>query len=28
MFLPQGKRPSFAPIQHNWQNYSFVHFNL
>jgi hypothetical protein len=22
MFLPQSERPSFAPIQHNWQNYS------
>jgi hypothetical protein len=20
MFLPQSERPSFAPIQHNWQN--------
>jgi hypothetical protein len=28
MFLPQSERPSFAPIQHNWQNYSFVYFNL
>jgi hypothetical protein len=28
MFLPQSDRPSFAPIQHNWQNYSFVYFNL
>jgi hypothetical protein len=28
MFLPQSKRPSFAPIQHNRQNYSFVYFNL
>jgi hypothetical protein len=24
MFLPQSERPSFAQIQHNWQNYSFV----
>jgi hypothetical protein len=24
MFLPQSERPSFAPIQHNWWNYSFV----
>jgi hypothetical protein len=23
-FFPQSERPSFAPIQHNWQNYSFV----
>jgi hypothetical protein len=28
MFLPQIKRPSFAPIQHYWQNYSSVYFNL
>jgi hypothetical protein len=28
VFLPQSGRPSFAPIQHNWQNHSFVHFNL
>jgi hypothetical protein len=28
MFLPQSVRSSFAPIQHNWQNYSFVYFNL
>jgi hypothetical protein len=28
MFLPQSERPSFAPIQHNRQNYSFVYFNL
>jgi hypothetical protein len=28
VFLPQSERPSFAPIQHNWQNYSFVYFNL
>jgi hypothetical protein len=28
MFLPQSERPSFAPIQHNWQNYSSVYFNL
>jgi hypothetical protein len=28
MFLPQSERPSFTPIQHNWQNYSFVHFKL
>jgi hypothetical protein len=27
MFLPQSERPSFAPIQYNWQNYSFVYFN-
>jgi hypothetical protein len=24
MFLPQSERPSFVPIQYNWQNYSFV----
>jgi hypothetical protein len=28
MFLPQSERPSFAPIQYIWQNYSFVYFNL
>jgi hypothetical protein len=28
MFLPQSERPSFIPIQYNWQNYSFIHFNL
>jgi hypothetical protein len=28
VFLPQREKPSFAPIQHNWQNYSFVYFNL
>jgi hypothetical protein len=28
MFLSQSEKPSFAPIQHNWQNYSFVYFNL
>jgi hypothetical protein len=28
MFLPQSERPSFAPVQHKWQNYSFVYFNL
>jgi hypothetical protein len=28
IFLPQSERPSFAPIQHNWQNYSFIYFNL
>jgi hypothetical protein len=27
-FLPRSERPRFAPIQHNWQNYSFVYFNL
>jgi hypothetical protein len=21
---PQSERPSFAPIQYNWQNYSFI----
>jgi hypothetical protein len=28
MFLPQSEISSFAPIQHNWQNYNFVYFNL
>jgi hypothetical protein len=28
MFLHQSERPSFAPIQHNWLDYSFVYFNL
>jgi hypothetical protein len=28
VFLPQSERPSFAPIWHNWQNYSFVYFSL
>jgi hypothetical protein len=28
VFLPQSERPSFAPIQHNGQNYSFIYFNL
>jgi hypothetical protein len=28
MFLPQSERPSFAPIQHNRQNYSCVYFIL
>jgi hypothetical protein len=28
MFLSQRERPSFAPIQHNWQNYSSAYFNL
>jgi hypothetical protein len=28
ILLPQSERPSFAPIQHNWQNYSFLYFNL
>jgi len=27
-FLPQSEWPTFAPIQHNWQNYSFVYFNF
>jgi hypothetical protein len=26
MFLPQSDRPSFAPILHNWHNYSSVYF--
>jgi hypothetical protein len=28
MFIPQTERPSFAPIQHNRKNYSFLYFNL
>jgi hypothetical protein len=28
VFLPQSERSSFAPIQHNCENYSFVYFNL
>jgi hypothetical protein len=28
VFLPQSERQIFAPIQHNWKNYSFVYFNL
>jgi hypothetical protein len=28
MFFPQSERPSFAPIQDNWQNYCSVYFNL
>jgi hypothetical protein len=28
VFLPQSERPSFTPIQYNWQNNSFVYFNL
>jgi hypothetical protein len=28
VFFPQSERPSFAPVQNNWQNYSFVYFNL
>jgi hypothetical protein len=28
VFVHQSERPSFEPIQHNWQNYSFVYFNL
>jgi hypothetical protein len=26
MFLSQSERPSFAPTEHNWQNYNFVYF--
>jgi hypothetical protein len=26
--LHQSERPSFAPTQYNWKNYSFVHFNV
>jgi hypothetical protein len=28
MLLPQSEGPSFAHIQRNWQNYSFLHFNV
>jgi hypothetical protein len=28
MFLPRSEKPSFGPIQHKWQNYSFVYCNL
>jgi hypothetical protein len=28
MFLPQSERPSFSSTQYNWQNYSFIYFNL
>jgi hypothetical protein len=28
VFLPQSERPSLAPIQHKWQNYSFVYFKI
>jgi hypothetical protein len=28
MFLPQSERPSFAPIQHKRQNYSFVYLKF
>jgi hypothetical protein len=28
LFLPQGERPSFTPIQNNRQNYSSVYPNL
>jgi hypothetical protein len=28
LFLTQSERPSLAPIQYNWQNYSFLYFNL
>jgi hypothetical protein len=28
LILPQSERPSFAPIQHNSQNYIFVYCNL
>ena len=27
-FLPQCQRPSFTPIQNNWQNYSTIYLNL
>jgi hypothetical protein len=28
MLFPYCHRPSFTPIQNNWYNYGFVHFNL
>jgi hypothetical protein len=28
VFLSQSERPRFGPIQHNWQNYGFIYFNL
>jgi hypothetical protein len=28
VFVPQSERPSFAPIQYNYQNYSSVYFNI
>jgi hypothetical protein len=28
MFLPQSERPSFALIQYNWQNYSFIYIYI
>jgi hypothetical protein len=28
MLVPKCERPSFTPIQNNWQNYGFVYFNL
>jgi hypothetical protein len=28
VFLPQSGRPSFAPIQRKWQNYSLTYLNL
>jgi hypothetical protein len=28
LFLPHSERPSFAPVQYNWQNYSSAYFNL
>ena len=27
-FLPQCQRPSFTPIQNNWQNYSSIYLNI
>jgi hypothetical protein len=28
MFFPYCERPSFTPIQNNWQNYGFIYFKL
>jgi hypothetical protein len=28
VFFSQSERPSFEPVQHNWQNYSLVYFNV
>jgi hypothetical protein len=27
-FVPSCERPSFTPIQNNWQNYGFAYVNL
>jgi hypothetical protein len=28
VFIPESERPNFATIKYNWQNHSFVYFNL